>query len=106
MSVAGALPPSPRSRRLSELSKARETAKRLEGPIEVARENALTQTEVQAWLRDLGLSLGYRVWIAADDRGRPHDGATLAAGCLDRLPPFVEDAASAESIRLNRRTLD
>ena len=82
---------------LSELSKARETAKRLEGPIAVARENDLTHTEVQAWLRDLGLALGYKVWIAANDRGRPYDGATLAVGCLDRLPPFVEDAAGAES---------
>ena len=97
---SGRFTPSPRCRRLSALSKARETAKRLEGPIEVARENALTHTEFQAWLRDLGLSLGYKIWIAADDRGRAHDGATLAAGCLDHLPPFVEDAASAESIRL------
>nr|WP_061022293.1 hypothetical protein [Bradyrhizobium sp. CCH5-F6] len=85
---------------LSELSKARESAKRLEAPIAVARENDLTHTEVQAWLRDLGLALGYRVWIAANDRGRPYNGATLAAGCIDRLPPSVEEAAGAESIRL------
>ena len=85
---------------LSELSKARETAKRLEGSIAAARENDLTHTEIQAWLRDLGLALGYQVWIAANDRGRPYNGATLAAGCLDRLPAPVEDAAGAESIRL------
>ncbi len=85
---------------LSELSKARETAKRLEGPIAAARENDLTHTEVQAWLRDLGLALGYRIWIASNDRGRPYNGAMLAAGCLDRLPSSIENAAGAESIRL------
>lgn len=85
---------------LSELSKARETAKRLEGPIATARENDLTHTQVQAWLRDLGLALGFQIWVASNDRGRSYNGATLAAGCLDRLPPSLEDAAGAESIRL------
>ncbi|MBJ7401893.1 MAG: type II restriction endonuclease [Bradyrhizobium sp.] len=85
---------------LSELSRARETAMRLEGSIAAARENDLTHTEIQAWLRDLGLALGYRVWIAANDRGRSYNGATLAEGCLDRLPPSIDDAAGAESIRL------
>jgi len=82
---------------LSELSKARDTAKKLEAPIAAARENDLTHTEVQAWLRDLGLALGYQVWIAANDRGRSYKGAMLAAGCLDRLPPSIDDA---ESVRL------
>ncbi|MCL8488277.1 type II restriction enzyme [Bradyrhizobium sp. USDA 4011] len=85
---------------LSELSKARETAKRLEAPIAAARENDLTHTEVQAWLRDLGLALGYRIWIASNDRGRSYNGAMLASGCIDRLPSSIEDAAGAESIRL------
>ena len=85
---------------LLELSKARETAKRLEGPITAARENDLTHTQVQAWLRDLGLALGYKVWVAANDRGRAYNGTMLGTGCLDRLPPSIEDAAGAESIRL------
>ena len=85
---------------LLELSKARETAKRQEGPIAAARESDLTHTQIQAWLRDLGLALGYKVWIAANDRGRAYNGTTLAAGCLERLPPSIEEAAGAESIRL------
>ena len=85
---------------LSELSKAREAARRLEGAVAAARESDRTHTEVQAWLRDLGFALGYKVWIAANDRGRSYDGGTLATGCLDCLPQFIEQAPGAESIRL------
>lgn len=55
---------------LAELGKARESAKRLDGSISADRERDRTHTEVQAWLRDLGLALGYHVWVAANDRGR------------------------------------
>lgn len=85
---------------LAELSKARETAKRFEGSIAADREGDRTHTEVQAWLRDLGLTLGYQVWVAANDRGRAYNGGTLGAGCLDRLPASIEGVPGAESIRL------
>ena len=45
-----------------------EAARRASG----AREGDRTHTEVQGWLRDLGRALGFDVWIAANDRGRPH----------------------------------
>ena len=85
---------------LAELSKARDTAKKLEGSIAAAREGDRTHTEIQAWLRDLGLALGYKVWVAANDRGRTHNGGTLAAGCLDCLPPSIESLSGVDSIRL------
>jgi type II restriction enzyme len=85
---------------VAELSKARETAKRFEGSISADRERDRTHTEVQAWLRDLGLALGYHVWVAANDRGRTYNGAVLGAGCLDRLPVSIEGTPGAESIRL------
>ncbi|MEO5324974.1 type II restriction endonuclease [Mesorhizobium sp. CC13] len=85
---------------LTELSKTRETAKRLEGAMAADREGDRTHTEVQAWLRDLGLALGYQVWVAANDRGRLHGGAALGTGCLERLPASLESVAGAESIRL------
>ncbi|MGX9948408.1 type II restriction endonuclease (plasmid) [Bradyrhizobium denitrificans] len=85
---------------LADLSKARETAKKLEGSIAAARENDRTHTEIQAWLRDLGLALGYKVWVAANDRGRTYDGSRLAAGCLDTLPASIESLSGVESIRL------
>lgn len=85
---------------LGELSKAREAAKKLEGAIEADRERDRSHTEVQAWLRDLGLALGYKVWVAANDRGRAHNGRVLGAGCLDCLPDSIERASGADSIRL------
>ncbi len=85
---------------LAELSKTRETAKRLEGAIAADRESDRTHSEVQAWLRDLGLALGFQVWVAANDRGRLHAGTMLGAGCMDRLPASIEGMAGAESIRL------
>ncbi|MBZ0116330.1 MAG: hypothetical protein K8H88_05030 [Sandaracinaceae bacterium] len=60
----------------------------------------VTHTRVQAWLRDLGLSLGFDVWIAANDRSRPHEGRALADRCLDELPPAVARLAGADTIRL------
>lgn len=59
-----------------------------------------THTEVQGWLRDLGLAFGFGVWIAANDRSRPFAGGKLADGCLSELPPRWAEAAGAESVRL------
>lgn len=63
-------------------------------------ESDRTHTEMQAWLRDLGLALGYRVWIAANDRGRLFDGYPLGKGCLDHLPPELATAPGADAVRL------
>ena len=57
-----------------------------------------THTQVQGWLRDLGLALGFATWIAANDRNRAYAGGKLADGCLDELPAALQ--AGAESIRL------
>ena len=85
---------------LAELSIVRETKRKFTGALTADREGDRTHTEVQAWLRDLGRALGYEVWVAANDRGRIHDGEQLGAGCLDCLPVSIEDAPSADSIRL------
>ena len=63
-------------------------------------ESERTHTEMQAWLRDLGLALGYRVWIAANDRGRLFEGTPLREGCLDLLPDEIATAPGADAIRL------
>ncbi|NBW75762.1 MAG: type II restriction endonuclease [Sphingomonadaceae bacterium] len=63
-------------------------------------ESERTHTEMQAWLRDLGMALGYRVWIAANDRGRLFEGAPLGKGCLDLLPDEIATAPGADAIRL------
>nr|WP_201752174.1 type II restriction endonuclease [Microvirga arsenatis] len=67
---------------------------------QAAREADHTHTEVQGWLRDLGLALGYGVWVAANDGGRPYGGGRLSDGCLERLPEPLDRSASADAIRL------
>lgn len=59
-----------------------------------------SHTEVQSWLRDLGLSLEFDVWIAANDRSRLFGGEPLAKGCLERLPSAIATAVGADSVRL------
>lgn len=63
-------------------------------------ESDRSHAEIQAWLRDLGLALGYDVWIAANDRGRVHDGMPLETHCLDHLPNAIATAAGGASILL------
>lgn len=82
------------------LAEARAEAVKFEKTALQQRDTDRTHTEVQAWIRDLGRALGYRVWIAANDRSRPYDGARLGDGCLDQLPAALANGAGAESIRL------
>ncbi len=63
-----------------------------------AQECDATHTQMQGWLRDMGKSLGFDVWIASNDRGREYDQSILADGCLTQLP--VGAAQGLESIRL------
>ena len=85
---------------LEKLGQAREEAAKFQKSAAAERESDRSHSQVQAWLRDLGLALGYRVWIAANDRGRLHEGVALGHGCLDRLPDGLGTTVSAESIRL------
>lgn len=59
-----------------------------------------THTQIQGWLRDLGLSLGYNVWIAQNDKGRAYKDGRLGDGCLTRLGETLEGLHGAESVRL------
>ena len=85
---------------LGRLEQARQEAKRLDKAQIAQGETDRTHAEIQAWLRDLGLALGYDVWIAANDRGRLHDGVSLGQGCLEHLPPVITSSPGADSIRL------
>ncbi|MBX9856622.1 MAG: hypothetical protein K2Y26_13945 [Gemmatimonadaceae bacterium] len=64
------------------------------------RDDDLTHTEVQGWLRDLGHALGFSVWIASNDQGRPVSGGRLGDGCLTELPSGLREGAGADAIRL------
>ncbi|MBI2747821.1 MAG: type II restriction endonuclease [Burkholderiales bacterium] len=57
-----------------------------------------THHEMQGWLRDLGLALGFDAWIASNDRSRPYAGGQLGDGCLTAL--VADGVPAAESVRL------
>lgn len=57
-----------------------------------------THHEMQGWLRDLGLALGFDVWIASNDRSRAYGDGQLGNGCLTTLA--ADGVQAAESVRL------
>lgn len=65
-----------------------------------AAENDNSHTEVQGWLRDLGLALGYRVWVANNDKSRPYGAGKLADGCLTELPTAIRASSAYDTIAL------
>ncbi len=83
-----------------DLARVRDDAKKDRKAIEAARESDFTHTEIQGWLRDLGRALGFAVWIAANDRGRPCGDGRLGDGCLEALPVSVASAPGGEAVRL------
>ena len=83
-----------------DLDRVRAEAARAGATLTAARDADRSHTEVQAWLRDLGFALGYRVWMAANDRGRAWKNGRLGDGCLDVLPPSVANAPGADAVRL------
>ena len=84
----------------AELARVRDEGARAGKALAAAREGDRTHTEVQGWLRDLGRALGFDVWVAANDRSRPYGGGRLSDGCLDALPPALEQAPGADAVRL------
>lgn len=83
-----------------ELARVREETAAQAKAIERARESDHTHTEVQGWLRDLGLALGFEVWVAANDRSRAYGSGRLADGCRTELPAAFASSPAAETIRL------
>lgn len=81
-----------------DLQRVRQESAALQKELSRDRESDATHTGIQASLRDLGRSLGFDVWIAANDRGRVHGGGFLGDGCLAQLPAIA--GGSLESVRL------
>lgn len=84
----------------ARLEQARTEAQSLNKALQKQGESDRTHSEIQAWLRDIGHALGYDVWIAANDRGRLHDGVRLGEGCLECLPESISTSTGADAIRL------
>lgn len=65
-----------------------------------SEEEERSHTEIQGWLRDLGRSLGFDVWIASNDINRPLGGGRLGDGCMTALPAPLAAVAGGDAIRL------
>jgi type II restriction enzyme len=104
---SGRYPPPPRgsddaalARWEDDLAQIRAESDRANRAIQAARDGDRTHTEIQGWLRDLGIALGFGVWVASNDRNRPYGEGHLSDGCLGRLPETLENAQAVETIRL------
>jgi type II restriction enzyme len=84
----------------ADLARVREEGMKDRKAREAGREGDRTHTEIQGWLRDLGLALGFDVWVAANDQNRAYDGDRMSRGCLPSLPSAVEGAPGGEAVRL------
>jgi type II restriction enzyme len=82
----------------ADLLRVREESAAAQRQWAINREGDITHTDIQGSLRDLGKSLGFDVWIAANDRGRAFGPGLLGDGCLQQLPPAVHQGS--DSIRL------
>lgn len=100
----GRYPPPPTDASLTEwkadLALVREAADQANKALLRAREEDRTHTDIQGWLRDIGVALGFKVWVASNDRNRIYSGGRLGDGCLDSLPPTMAHAPAFEAIRL------
>lgn len=67
---------------------------------DAAEKNDATHSQVQGWLRDLGRALGYDVWIASNDQGRPFGEGRLGDGCAPALPSTLQAKGGFDAIRL------
>jgi type II restriction enzyme len=83
-----------------DLARVREDGARSRNAQEAARAGDHTHTEVQGWLRDLGLALGFGVWIASNDRSRSYAGGALGDGCAQTLPAWITGTTGADAVRL------
>ncbi|HSN14882.1 MAG TPA: type II restriction endonuclease, partial [Anaeromyxobacteraceae bacterium] len=82
----------------ADLGRVREDTAKERKAHDAAREGDRTHAEIQGWLRDLGRALGFDVWIASNDRGRPLGSGKLGDGCLDSLPPALAAVGSVPLI--------
>lgn len=84
----------------ADLARVREEVAKSDKALSAAREGDRTHTEDQGWLRDLGRSLGFDVWVATNDVGRQYAGGRLGDGCMAALPAAIDTAPGADAIRL------
>jgi type II restriction enzyme len=82
----------------SDLARVRDLSAKEKKASEDARESDRTHTEIQGWLRDLGIALEFEVWIAVNDHTRAYLSGKLADQCLDHLPDSVAGGGDAVAL--------
>lgn len=82
----------------ADLQRVREESTAAQRQWALERESDATHTEIQGWLRELGMALGFDVWVASNDRGRTYGSGYLGDGCLAHLPEGI--TAGMDSVRL------
>lgn len=85
---------------LADLERVRLQGEKEAKTIAAQRDADSSHTEVQGWLRDLGLALGIDVWIAANDQSRQLNGGRLGDNCLTEMPASIANADGVDSARL------
>lgn len=85
----------------ADLAQVRDDSAKAQKAAAAEAESDRTHTQVQGWLRDLGLALGFDVWVAANDRSRSlASGGRLSDGCIEKLPASIDDGPGGAAIRL------
>jgi type II restriction enzyme len=92
--------PAQRSAWEEDLERVRAEAQKLSTAHAADKDGDRTHTEIQSWLRDLGLAVGFDVWVASNDRARAWGTGQLCDGCLVDLPHRIKNAPGADSVRL------
>ncbi|OYZ23556.1 MAG: type II restriction endonuclease [Bdellovibrio sp. 28-41-41] len=83
-----------------DLNEIREQSKQ---NIEKSKEASLddtTHTEIQGIIRDLGMQLGFQIWIASNDKGRAYQGGKLSDGCLEDIVIETSEDINTDAIKL------
>ena len=99
-------PPPPRNDDASlkqweaDLEKVREESAATRKFAAAAADSDRTHSDIQGWLRDLGIALGFDVWMAANDRKRSYGGGMLGDSCIPSLPPDLQQCQGADAISL------
>lgn len=84
----------------ADLARVREAAEKEKKARATEQEGDRTHTQIQGWLRDLGLALGFDVWIATNDRGQAYGSGRLGDGCLADFPASLAELPGADAVRL------
>lgn len=84
----------------ADLERVRDEARKADERLAQAQSEDLGHTQVQGWLRDLGLALGFDVWIAANDVSRAYENGRLGDRCLRGLPAAIEQSPGVDMVRL------